>query len=132
MLSDLTPVDSMVLKGACEVAIDQGHDLVQPPQLTATLEGLNLTHDAVVEALEVLNNRGYIRLGRVMTGISHFKITVSGFEVYAKTYISDYRTIVDRVVATILNEHLRDLGQLTQTVGQPKMLVEHILSTSQF
>jgi transcriptional regulator with XRE-family HTH domain len=126
-LPGLTRLDTMVLQTACEVAVESGHNFLPFEQLVDRLRTRDIAPADVIESLEILDGRGSVQLGRVVGGISHLLVSVRGFEEYAQAYIPEYERVVDAVGFAIVNDGLRDLSDIAAAVGQPSMLVEHVL-----
>jgi hypothetical protein len=97
----LTTIDSMVLAAACNIAIPQGHFLMCNMEQFATKLGQNgVPPNDVVEAMEILHKRGYIKVHHMHGGtnfISPFAITDQGFKMFAHATMPDFADTVDRV-----------------------------------
>lgn len=105
VISSLTMVDSMVLKLACEIAIEATNPWVDPYSLTSRAQSLSCSEGELSESVEVLNRRGYIETLREqgVIRIPMFKITLFGFEEYAKSCIQNYDGLVKEVVSQVVN-----------------------------
>ena len=88
-ISDLTKLDSLVLKLSCEKAIEIGHHTsVDLNAILSKAMPLAITEEELSEAFEVLHNKAYIEASYTLRRrLVAFKITVYGFEEYAKVYI---------------------------------------------
>lgn len=130
-LPGLTPVDSMVMRAIGDAKMASPHIAPSPEALYTQLAGTDIDVEALLDALEVLENHRYIETTRTMMrenrGIFGVRATYYGFDQYARTYLSDYPDAVKAVGLALVNTDIRDFGQLALAVGKPQVLVEHIL-----
>ncbi len=63
----------------------------------------------------------------VRGGVPFFSLTVDGFEQYAKAYLPGYKAIVRDVHLQIVNEGKSDSASIASAIGQPLLVVEHVL-----
>lgn len=125
----LTKADSIVLRLACEKAIENGYSSVDVSTILEQVDAFDIKGKEFADALEVLDHKHYIRLARVIGGPpSSFSVTEYGFEQYARAYIPDYPAITRSVVARLVNNNDYDSSIIAEALNQPMMLVNHILN----
>ena len=121
-----TETDNQVLKLACEQAIKAHSPIVVTTQsVVAAAATFNIPEDQVIESLEVLAGRRYIRFHD--SAKDSFAVPDSTFETCAKSSIPEYSTLVDTILAHIVNDGITNNKLLTAQVNQPSMVVNHIL-----
>jgi hypothetical protein len=127
VLPDLTKIDTLILKISCEKAIEVGHTLINNEDIWPQLESLGISQTELFESAEVLSRRGYIReaLFRI-NFVSAFIITLFGFDIYARAFITEYTSIFEAVVFQIVNGGERHSDSIAQRLNQPHLIVEHI------
>jgi hypothetical protein len=129
-LPGLTAVDTAVLKAACARTIRKGGAHVQTDEVLETLESLSIGREQVMESLELLARRHYIDAKKFAGGqneIPLFRVTVHGFEQYARQYVEGYDRIVRDVGLEIVNRGATNNRQIAPAIGQPEVLVNHVL-----
>lgn len=127
-LPGLTKVDSLVVKLSCEKAIEIGSPFIDTASILERVKSFDISPAEFFEALEILDGRGYIKVPRVMGGnISHFSITVYGFDEYARVCIDDYNSILKAIAFQIVNLNKMDNLSISASLNQPQMIVDHIL-----
>ncbi len=133
ILPDLTEIDSLVFKLSCEKAIEIGDNIIQTEIIMEQTKSLGIHQEEFFESLEILENRGYIKATRVFGNIpiSHFLITVYGFEKYAHAYIEGYNSIFQSVAFQIVNHDKKNNKSISMALNQPQMIVNHILDVLQ-
>lgn len=121
-----TETDNKVWKLACEQAIKANSPIVVTTQsVVSEAATLNIPEEQVIESLEVLEGRHYIRFHD--SAKDSFAIPVHTFELYAKSSIQGYSTLVETILAHIVNNGITNNKLLTAQVNQPPMVVDHIL-----
>ncbi len=121
-----TETDNQVLKLACEQAIKANSPVVITTQsVVAAAASLNIPEEQVIESLEVLEGRRYIQFHD--SAKDSFAIPDRTFEIYAQSSIPGYSTLVETVLAHIVNDGITNNKELTAQVHQPPMVVNHIL-----
>ncbi len=121
-----TETDNQVLKFACEQAIKVNSPIVVGTQSVSTEAAtLNIPEEDVIESLEVLDGRGYITFHDGSK--DSFAISEAAFELYARKHIPNYSSMVDTVLAHIVNDGITSNKELAAQTGQPSMVVNHVL-----
>jgi hypothetical protein len=127
----LTDVDSFVFKLMCEELMSHEHHVLWPLNSETFKEQiwkLDISEENLSEIIEVLENRGYIEVGRVWGGgVYNLRITDYGLDQYARMYLPEYENIIKSVALEIAN-HSRQTGeQIAKSLEQPRLIVDHIL-----
>ena len=134
VVPELSPADSIVLKLCCEMEIEGGarKAFVDPP--TVIYEGaerMDLHQEQIVESMEILDGRGYLRATHTMGSKVPYALSVTnfGFDEYARTYMPGYDSLIRAAGLQIVNhgEHLANA--IAEAVDAPIVIVEHILET---
>lgn len=121
-----TKTDNRVLKLACKQAIQANSPLVITTESVVDAAAtLHIPKEQVLESLEVLDGRRYIRF--YDTSQDSFAIPDRTFEAYARSSIPGYSTLVETILAYIVNDGVTNNKLLTAKVSQPLMVVNHIL-----
>jgi TIR domain len=130
-IAGLTQVDNLVLRLTCEEVL-RVDSFIAPDQLYVRTDAVGLGREDVLDSLEVLGQRGYLKLslvlGGVPRGISHFKPTLVGMETFASSYIPEYSSSVRLVAAEILNHDNRDNRAIASAIRIHGPIVDHILN----
>jgi TIR domain len=140
-ISDLTKIDSILLKLAGEKAIEIGDRLIQTTAILSEASSLGISRHDFFESLTILGDRYYFELNRraggeptepelkMLTrgGIPHFSITLYGFDEYAKAFIANYDSIMRDVLLQIANYNKSDDASIALALNQPLFVIDHIL-----
>jgi hypothetical protein len=98
-IGQLNRVDSLLFEKACRIAIEQGQTLINDEPWLKELEGLDLTEEQIGDSQEILEEYGYIKRLRTMGPhrIYSFRITVFGFQEFAKVGVPNFDEIVSHL-----------------------------------
>lgn len=123
IIPNLTKIDSLVLKLSCENAIENDYPFIDADDILPQAKSLDIDEENFSDTLQILYEGGYIedRFG------ANFKITVYGFEEYARTYIKDYDSIIRSVALQIINSGRTDNESILAVLDQPMMIINHVL-----
>jgi hypothetical protein len=125
----LHPSDTRMLRVIYEDAIDRNHPLWSPEQFSSKLE--DLSQEAQLDSLEILEEQGYIKIKRLMgglpRGIGVIQPTLNGFMVYARANLPQIEEIIRKVGLVILNEHLDAASDIVQATEIAPFIVENLL-----
>jgi DNA-binding PadR family transcriptional regulator len=130
LIPNLTGVDTLVFKLSCEKATQQGYEWIQPEDIWERANPLGISEDDFYETLEILHSRGFIEGHKYADGtdrIRRFRITLIGFDQYARVYIRDYGTVFKSVALRIINHDEKDTIQVSSSLYQPLMVINHIV-----
>jgi hypothetical protein len=124
----LTELDSLILKLACEMALEIDYPFIETGPLYVRAQPHELHQRDFFESLDILEHKGYIKLVRPMSvDPPAFTITLYGFEQYAKVYVPDYSSIVHMIATQIVNNEGENEDSISEQLDQPLMLIRHIL-----
>jgi hypothetical protein len=122
-IGDLTRVDSLVLKSACEECLATSCSLnLLAAELIARTRQLDLPDQATWESVEVLKSRGLV----IEQGDQNLQVTYRGFELYLKAHQADYEKLLREFASVVVNERLREGEAIEQAMQVPKVLLRHM------
>jgi hypothetical protein len=131
VLIGLNPADSSVLATLCEHAISGARMFVSGESLTASLEGLGLSPNAVVESLLGLERAGMLEDARIMRGdrVMYVKVGWRGLLRYLADSQPDLGSHRQSLVAHLINDEATswDIVDLAHREGLPRLVVEALL-----
>jgi hypothetical protein len=127
MLPNLTPIDTSVLKLCCKKAIEIEHILIGIGDIISKSGEINISDSDIHESIDILGRKGYLDVSYSNAGISHFSITLLGFDKYARVFIPNYRNVVEQVVSTIINKDMTQNRFLCSELNMPIRIIDHIL-----
>jgi hypothetical protein len=129
-IPSLNKIDNLVLKVSCERTIFEGEYFVDPVSTFLENEKWDIPEDELHDSLEILDQKGYIKIGRTMgSKFDTYKVTFYGIKEYATTYISDYDQIIEDVIVCIVNGNLEKNTEIAEETGRPIKLVDHVLDS---
>jgi len=124
----LTRIDNLILKSACEMAMAQGHDLVEGSGLLAVPVLAGVSEKELEDSLEVLERDNIVKVSRHLgPGLPHFRVTIFGFQQYAKVHIDEYEAKLQEVALAIVNLNLRDNQAIAARLDLNQFLADHAL-----
>jgi hypothetical protein len=131
VVPELTPSDSVVLKLCCELEIEGGEreELLDPQKVIEAAEGMGLHQEQIVESMEILDGRGYLKATHTMGSTVPYGlgVTTFGFDEYARTYMPGYNRLTREIGHQIVNHEVRSVSSIAEGVDAPIVIVEHIL-----
>ena len=127
---DLSKLDNVILREACAQAFELGIMSFDTTQFYNKIQSFGFSEVDFIESLQVLDGRGYIDAIMVLSGkIPSFKLSKHAFDTYIRNHVVDYPKIVERIAHEIVNSDAKDNRTLTIVLGQPVILVNHILDS---
>jgi hypothetical protein len=124
--------DSLVIHIACEKALKDGDQYVNPVEAFDLNGSPKLPVQELRDCLEILEEYGAIEsLKGVGVELRPFRITEAGFELYAREAISGYSEMRGRVVRGIVNSGLASNIALSNHLDLPIYLTNHLLGNLQ-
>lgn len=129
---ELEHTDAAVLWQLCEAALSQGHEVITDLTVLDALIAGGAAESDVLDALEVLNEKGLINATKVLgaayrgSPISHVRVSLLGFDLYARQRFPEFDDVVRRIASKIVNEDIHDGQSLINSTSYPGMLVEHV------
>ncbi len=127
----LTELDSLVLKVCCEAQLQEEsiHFILRPRTVFERAEAMELPQEEMLETLEVLGNRGYLKLNTTADGhLLTLRVTDYGFGEYARVHIPDYDSVFRSVALQLVNHGKNNSRKILEALDQPAVLVEHCLN----
>jgi len=125
----LRNTDRHVLKIACEVSLAKDSDVLTPSAVVSHVEGLGMSEKQVFDSIQILAEEGLLAVsGTLGTYVSHFRISARGFEFFCRDQLQGYDSIVQAVASEILNNGQYNSLRIGETLRQPRILVNHIMS----
>ncbi len=125
---DLSKLDSLIFKAACEHVIDQEFPDVESEWLEAQAKTLGLTADHVVDSQEILENKGFVKV-RWSIGprrIHKMSITEWGFNHFARTRQDFIHALHQVAVMIVRDGHNQSLDMVSNS-NLKHRYVEHAL-----
>ena len=125
---NLTKIDSIILKLACEKAIASNQERVNSASILEELVKYSVSNDAFLETLEILDGRGYIKGTKVLSGnIPFFSITTFGMNEYINLYVKAFPDLMKKICFRIVNDKKDNLTIATE-LSKPIILVSHVFN----
>lgn len=129
LISGLTRVDDLALRVVARIQIDEEAGLVDWEQLRAEPALQDVPQEELLDSLDILEQHHYIKIGRVLGApLSHAVLTDYGFQRFAQAYVDGYQDVVARIVALLVNENVRQNGELATRVGKSSAFVDFVLN----
>jgi len=125
-IQGMTPLDSQVLKIACEMVLNSDRNHVLVDQLRDKVKELGIGPEKCREAIDELCGEHYIELPTL--GYREISVRWHGLEQYLWAYRGqDYRRITQRVKLLIANRQMWDDRDLAAELGEPVVFIDHVL-----
>jgi hypothetical protein len=125
----LYPADQHVMEIVCELSLTGDTDVLTPGDVAAHAKQLGMSEKQVRESIPVLGEQGYLHLsGALGTYAIHFRIASRAFELYCRSQVQSYDSIVRAVAAQILNKGQHNSLRIAEELRQPRLLVNHIMN----
>lgn len=126
-IGGLNNLDSLVLKLACDQAVVQGSDFMDPHDVYCKDGEYVIPETELRDSMEMLEQQYYISISHTLgNNLDSFFITTVGFDVYAHSYVPNYNGIVSDVVSALVNKQLTNNDSIAQELQQPRLVVDHI------
>lgn len=127
-MADRSASDSLVINIACEKALKDGDQYVNPVEAFDLNGSPKLPVQELRDCLEILEEYGAIEnLKGIGPGIRPFRITEAGFELYAREAIPGYSNLRKDLVRGIVNLEMTSSTALSEHMGIPLYLTNHLL-----
>jgi len=127
-IGGLSRIDNLVLKAASELAMKNGHDMVNGPDLQTFDFLATVPAQELNDSLEVLEQAGIVTVTQLIgMDLPPFRVTTYGFQQYAKAYIDGYDRLVGQIALAIVNQTLRDNQAIRAHLKVNQFLVDHAL-----
>lgn len=125
----LHPSDSRVLRVIYEDAIQRNYPIWSPEEFSQRLE--DLSQEAMLDSLEILEEHGYIKIKRLMgglpRGIGIIQPTLNGFMVFARANLIEIEELIRKVALAVLNEDLDSASMIADATHIAPFVVDNLL-----
>jgi hypothetical protein len=125
----LHQTDTQVLRVLYEDGVRQNRPIWDPDVFASQLHDVGL--EAFLDSLEILEEQGYIKIGRVLggvpRGIGHVQPTLNGFMVFARSNLPNMEEYIKRVGLAILNENLTASSEIAAATEIAPFIVDMLL-----
>ena len=126
-LPGLQRQDVAVLLISCEAATRSGSFEMSVASIHQQADQAGISHAQLQESLQMLAQNALIEATVTNRGIALLRVRLNGFELYAQSSIEGYDEKKRRVASAILNKNLHVNGDLAETLGLPRALIDHTL-----
>jgi hypothetical protein len=127
-IGGLARIDNLVLKTACELAMNHGHEHIDGVEIRNSAEFSEVPEQELADSLDVLEKDGTVAVSRQLgPGLPHFRITTYGFQQYVRAYVGKYDSLVKDVALSVVNHKLQDNQSIAQHLQINQFLVDHAL-----
>jgi hypothetical protein len=133
-IGDLTPIDSTIFEHACRIAIEQEDTVsISGEQMGNDLREQGISEAQIMETQDILEGRYYVEVHRVCgpLHVYDFTITTYGFGQFARVGVPDYGNLCADVAQCLVRQMQDGKNvsnvSVTETVKQPRIIVEHII-----
>lgn len=126
-LHELEPIDSLVLKSACEAETATGLPIADRDSFLPLLDE-GVTDEQIIESQELLQTRGLLKLHYTLGHHPQStEVTLLGFDLYANAFIPCFQDLITDVGRQIVREEQTDNRALADLLNQPIRIITHIL-----
>jgi hypothetical protein len=125
----LAPTDVVTLREFGAVAVATGDWIsVGTDDVWSRVQKTGVSRDDFLDALKILSDRYWLeRSPELSPTPQFFKVTVSGLEEYLTRFYAGYPSLFRRVTAAVVNDGITENKALASHLGEPKILVDHVL-----
>lgn len=128
-IAGLSRIDNLVLKVACELALECGHNFVDGSNLKCSSELSGMQEQELDDSIEMLGRGNLISVSRHLgPGLPHFELATYGFQQYAQAYVDNYESKVKNVAFAVVNVKLQDNQSIATHLKENQFLVDHALA----
>lgn len=131
-IGDLNNVDSFVLRCSCDELLRAGNPFIDPKEVFLNNDKQRIPITELIESLEVLDRKNYIELNRTLgEEISLYRVTLIGFDVYAKSAFPDYNEKKKSVISVLVNEKIDNSEAICNRLQENAVIINHFLDLLQ-
>lgn len=131
-LPGLTRIDTIIMNLLCKTAISSNSSklLMIDPLVKDASEIYGINESDVQETLDILNNRGYIKATKVMSGKTIYAgLTTYGFDQFISTELGDdYNKLYRAIALRILNSNRMSTQDIASDLDTPIVLINHFIN----
>ena len=126
-LQGLHKIDTLVFTQACHTVLTKADKSVNLSEIYNDLKAQEISDEDILESLEVLDSKGYIKATKVLGGaIPFFTITTFGFDQFAQVNIDNYEEKVNDICLKLINNSLNNNDDVAKLTKYPLSLVNHV------
>lgn len=127
-VSGLNRIDTLIFKTSCEALADPDLYLIEPNDLFGKGAAQAVPGTELRDGLEVLENSGLIKIHHTCgPQLDAFEVTRHGWETYLRHYVADYPRLQRDIVLLMLNDGIRDSGEMASRLGRPQAHIDHVI-----
>lgn len=126
-IQGLYKIDTIIFAQACQSVLLKGEKTVNLSEIYNDLKAQEISDEDILESLEVLNSKGYIKATKVLGGsIPFFTISTFGFEQFAQANIDNYEEKINDICLKLINHSLQNNSDVVNMTKYPLALVNHV------
>lgn len=126
-LQGLHKIDTLVFTQACQSVLLKGERSVNLSEIYNDLKAQEISDEDILESLEVLDSKGYIKATKVLGGsIPFFTISTFGFDQFARANIDNYEEKTNDICIKLINYSLKNNVDVVDMTKYPLALVNHV------
>ena len=123
----LHKIDTLIFTQACQSVLLKGERSVNLSEIYNDLKAQEISDEDILESLEVLDSKGYIKATKVLGGsIPFFTISTFGFEQFAQINIDNYEEKTNDICIKLINHSLKNNVDVVDMTKYPLALVNHV------
>jgi hypothetical protein len=129
VLPELTQIDNLVLKTACDMVLERGHYMITGQDLWERIEGTGVPESVFTDALEALAGRRLLKTKSPHHTPMHsiFDVQLHAFDQYLKRTYPDYAQVSRSIAAEAANTRNALNHDIREKLGLPQVVVDHVL-----
>ncbi len=123
----LHKIDTLIFTQACQSVLLKGERSVNLSEIYNDLKAQEISDEDILESLEVLDSKGYIKATKVLGGsIPFFTISTFGFDQFARANIDNYEEKTNDICIKLINHSLKNNVDVVDMTKYPLALVNHV------
>lgn len=126
----LHPVDMQLLRLIYEDAVVRNRPIWDAQEFTPKLNDVG--SEALFDSFEILEQHGYIKIQRLLgglpRGIGTIQPTLNGFMVFARAYLPEVESLIQKIALAILNEKLDATSTIAESTQIAPFVVDNLLN----
>ena len=128
-LQGLHKIDTLVFTQACQTVLSKANKSVNLSEIYNDLKAQEISDEDILESLEVLDSKGYIKATKVFGGsIPFFTISTFGFDQFAQANIDNYGEKINDICIKLINHSLKNNADVVDMTKHPLVLVNHVFN----
>lgn len=132
-IQDLHKIDNIIFTQACQSVLLKGEKSVNLSEIYNYLKAEEISDGDILESLEVLDSKGYIKATKVLGGlIPFFTISTFGFEQFAQVNIDNYEEKTNNICIKLINHSLKNNVDVVDMTKYPLAVVNHVFDILEY